>query len=276
MGWPEVRLASWADFQKVRDGVPKRSPGMTNYIFRGQADSGWRLEPSLTRELKKIRADITPEEGQRIEVELLNQFAANVRNHFSQEVADSRTNPAARWSLMQHHHAPTRLLDWTNEISVAAYFAVESHWDRNGAIWMVLAGTLNEAVKRSLHGAVINYEMLGCRRAEPVVQLWMEDHPHERVAAQDGLFTFCHQVFGDQENIIEQVCAPEAERSKLIRTVFCKIIIPRELKPTLLTKLKLENVTAESLFPGSDGFGRSLLDLARMMACNESPTAQAS
>lgn len=213
----------------------------------------------------KIYASVAPSEAEEIEKNLLNVFVKSFQPHFPQNVVDSRENPPLRWSLMQHHYAPTRLLDWTANLLVAAYFASESHWDTNGAIWIVHAKFLNDEVVRRLHGAKESYDMLQSPKAQPLVQLYFEDHPHDRIAAQHGLFTFCHQVFGDQEKLIEQVCQPESDRLKDQCTVFCKVIIPRDLKVKFMMELSHQGVTAESLFPGSDGYGRSLLELARMM-----------
>ena len=266
MAWPNLPLKSWGHFQRILEGIPKKDLGKVMYIFRGQADAKWRLDPSLTRELRRINADITSLEAEEIEVALLDYFVASFGQHFPQNVADSRTNPVLRWSLMQHHYAPTRLLDWTANLLVAAYFASESHWDSDGAIWIVHAKFLNDEVNRRFHGEVQNYEMLRSGQAQPVVQLYFEDRAHDRIAAQDGLFTFSHQVFGDQEEIIGRVCQTESEQLKDQCTVFCKVIVPRDLKPVFLGELSHRGVTANSLFPGSDGYGRSLLELARMMA----------
>ena len=77
-----------------------------------------------------------------------------------------------RWSLMQHYSGPTRLLDWTANLLVAVYFASESHWDEDGAIWIIYAKCLNDGVKSKFHGAVVNYDVLRCPRGSilsPVV-----------------------------------------------------------------------------------------------------------
>lgn len=45
--------------------------------------------------------------------------------------------------LMQHHHLPTRLLDWSESILTAIYFAARSHPDQDGVIWALSPNRLN-------------------------------------------------------------------------------------------------------------------------------------
>jgi hypothetical protein len=218
--------------------------------------------------LKKIDPGIVSVEAEEIEVALLNYFVATAGYYFSQEVLATRTDPAARWSLMQHHGGPTRLLDWTNNLLVAAFFAVNSHFDKDGAIWIVHAKFVNEGARRKLHSEPANYKMLRSAMAQAVVQIWMENGSHvERVVAQDGLFTFCHQIFGSQEDLIEEICQPEFDRcGEDGPQVFRKVTIPKGLKPAFLKRLDSMGVAPRSLFPGSNAFGKSLLELAQGMA----------
>jgi FRG domain len=83
--------------------------------FRGQGRSSWSLRPSLYRRQPDVAHAL------RVEEMLFLDF-----NNRSRMVAE-RANARGDWELsflMQHHRLPTRLLDWSRNLLIGAYFAV--------------------------------------------------------------------------------------------------------------------------------------------------------
>lgn len=108
------KLSSWKYFS---DYVNQELLDYTSYVFRGHADSSWKLEPTLDRVIKN------PESPKR-NVHLEN---------FKYEVRGRRgPNPSIMqdendwWALGQHHGLHTPLLDWTESPFVALYFAASN------------------------------------------------------------------------------------------------------------------------------------------------------
>jgi FRG domain len=93
---------------------PPAESGRDVWIFRGQADAKWPLASSLER-LDGLKPLWDSEEA------MLRQFREKV-HIYSDFVKDQLTTVDAL-SIMQHHGAPTRLLDWTYSPAVAAFFA---------------------------------------------------------------------------------------------------------------------------------------------------------
>ncbi len=78
----------------------------------------------------------------------------------------------------------------------------------------------------------------------------------ERMVAQQGLFCICRNILGDHENIVT-----DAFEGASSQELYRKLIIPKDQKKVFLSKLRNMNVTANALFPGLDGLGKSVREL---------------
>lgn len=111
------------------------------FIFRGQADSNWKLEPSFDRIFeflcKKDKVDAMKE--------LLRIF---------KQESEGLDVPSDVWNdeikslaLGQHYGLPTRLLDWTESPYIAPFFAFNDAVINNRASEYVAVWALNTTVE---------------------------------------------------------------------------------------------------------------------------------
>lgn len=106
----------WEKIHKYRKTMEGKG-----WVFRGQRDATRPLETSLRRDCKYFPGKL--EDPKNAEIALLREFRRRF-HHYSAYIP--REDDCLEWlSLMQHHGAPTRLLDFTYSIYVAAYFALE-------------------------------------------------------------------------------------------------------------------------------------------------------
>ena len=98
-------IDSWGEFVNIIG----RWPGFRNWCFRGQGQEDWKLEPSLTRHVDASRV---AKESWKLQEERISRIFRRKCHLF----IENTPNPddVLEWlALMQHHGAPTRLLDFT-------------------------------------------------------------------------------------------------------------------------------------------------------------------
>jgi hypothetical protein len=257
-----VSINSWSHFVEVADRFDVGPIESFAYAFRGQADATWPLTPRLLRHIRDT--GLSEAEALSTERKALAEFRSQAHLHVSTNILSSTTDTLSWWTLMQHHGVPTRLLDWTGSIYIAAYFAVSSELPVDGAVWVLHSNALHTGVDK-LHGPKAS----NVPRNEALIaeQFLKEGMPRtltiagrqsksDRMAIQQGVFTVSRSVLGDHGEIIGQTVANPADT-----THFAKLVIPSNLKLTFLRKLRSVNISGGPLFPGLDGLARSVAEL---------------
>ena len=254
--WGEKRLNGWRDFIEAIEPLA----GDEGFVlFRGQTrdDVKWSLKPSLVRAAEAFglpAADVI-----QVERTMLLQFRQVAHLYFPAPALPSTNNPIVDWlMLMQHHRAPTRLLDWTESPYVAAYFACIDDWDHDGVMWwfheMFLKMRTNDR-----YGDEEASPQLDDPDPPPRIHTLRGRASTERMLAQRGAFTICDHPLVDHADVI-----PGREGERLYNMGVSRFVIPGEHKRSILEQLRLANITAVSLFPGADGLGLGLGELLTM------------
>jgi hypothetical protein len=111
-----VRFDSWKETRNLLRDFP------VSWVFRGQCDSAYSLVTSLQRLSSPVTGNVElgPVVLPLIEQTILSRFKRQARNYDLSYVPTDED--ALAWlSLLQHHGAPTRLLDWTRSPFVACF-----------------------------------------------------------------------------------------------------------------------------------------------------------
>jgi hypothetical protein len=234
------------------------------WIFRGQ-----RCYPNLSTSLERAAKTYAPPKAdiREIEKNILREFKRRL-HHYTQDIPEEGDD--LEWlALMRHCGAPTRLLDWTRSFFVAAYFAVKSAKDRGFCeVWALDTQLFQAKTVLGKHRVCLIVERADRqgRKDEAIVDHLMICpeplvHPvnpfrlNERLTIQQRLFLFPGDVSRPfEENLSARKYRSESKGS--LRRL--KIVASREQRWEILRRLYRMNMSEAVLFPGLEGFSRSL------------------
>lgn len=221
-----------------------------SWCFRGQGNAEWSLETTLERSgFFKLYPNIEQD-----------YFADFVRSAHLFLNGDKEPKEIIEWlSLMQHHGAPTRLLDFTYSLYVASYFAFEdaSSNSKNVAIWMVNKDKLFNYYRKYYQQVFDEDVMNG---SEHYLKVFTKNdasciipleplYKNKRYFLQQSMFlslgNSC-ESFSDQLSFLH---------NELKSSVF-KFVLPSSIRNEVLRELEKMNVTRATLFPDIDGYAK--------------------
>jgi len=213
--------------------------------WRGQGDIEWRLQPAIYRE----------DCGPGYEQNIANLFKARAPARYEKSPAH---DDLARWLfLMQHYRLPTRLLDWTESVFVAVFFAVTDCPSRAGALWALNPYALSQSqtgcsVVFNPRGENLGNMFSAAFREVPqpddalalALPIWPEEIDF-RMVVQHSAFT----IHGHPNPLEDLACARNCVR---------KYEIPSEAKPDLRHQLDTLGFRESTLFPDLENLAKSL------------------
>ncbi len=227
-------------------------------LYRGHSNGSWNLKPSIFRDSILNKRDIFD-----LEAPFFHDFIGLSGNSLSTK--DS-------WEIlfcMRHYGIPTRLLDWTENLFVALYFALFPHNSsdlREPCIWILDPYSLNKKTK-SIGEYIINpeYELpqyfeMFCRNpideVSEEIKKKIPDLPialypfrkNDRIIAQSGLFT----MHGISNTGMDETPYEDC---------LFKLVIPPEIIDEIKKILKIAGFNRFSIYKDLDSLAQHLIDV---------------
>jgi hypothetical protein len=245
-----VKVNEWAEFVAMTE----RQDG---WAFRGVPDAGWTLLSSLSRRLQAYCPD-DPSLWPMREERALRVFRRKA--HIYVDDASTLDDALRCMALMQHHGAPTRLLDFTKSPFVAAFFALELATD-DAAVYALNTPALWSAAP--LFDASLNRDRIDPRIGDNFERFFLHNNqallwcgePAEldrRLVAQSGLFVMPGLLDRPLEAILQAYPAQDNE------PLLVKYVISQSIRQTAMNALYRMNITHSSLFPDLEGLAKSM------------------
>ncbi|MGB4222143.1 MAG: FRG domain-containing protein, partial [Smithellaceae bacterium] len=160
----DKQIATFEDFHRAVEAYSGKT-----VIFRGVRSTEHKLVPKIGR-YKKFKKSRDTVREERYMLRLFKE----------QAVSYMATIPDNNWewlAIMQHHGMPTRLLDWTRNPLVAAYFAVRKEHDGDSCVY---AFKSNQYINIEKNPDPFDRGKLG---------KFIPRHVTRRITAQTSLFT---------------------------------------------------------------------------------------
>jgi hypothetical protein len=257
-------LTNYIEFFLSNDIIARRNGESKTFLFRGQADIDYKLQPSV------FRRGLLKQEPRLIHELLIK----------SPEAFTPYDNAFQRLIKMQHYGLPTRLLDFTTNPLVALYFACIDKPDKDGEIIIVYdylerfdsLDVLDIAILSEYQGQRVK-EMVKFLEAKGGRKYSVENESersidletllqkvyipvsaplnNERIKRQQGTFVIANIGLGDRKNIYQKDAFDlkpiilENTSDEIKRSVR----IPHQEKKEIIAELDAIGINKSFLFP---------------------------
>ena len=242
--------------------------------FRGHSKIYNELTPGIYRQRYNNRFY----EGFRPDVE--QEFAEEFKRKAPSIVSNlPDVNNHLEWLfLMQHHGVPTRLLDWSENILVATFFAVCDDVKSDAELWSMLPWKLNNTLgfwglpvidkspelnflaSEIFHSnAEILRQDLNLKTIPNSPLAFLPPLKHPRMTSQQSAFTI-HPKGENTKTIIETI-----NDEKFLT----RYIIPKGLKTRFRRKLSALGIDYKSIFPDLEGLAKTIVENGKGLAWSQ-------
>ena len=219
-------------------------------LFRGHADSSWRLETTLERFKPDEQISVggyntyLTRAKPTVETITSRKWRLSKRMKLSYDAIVDEPPSVEFMAYARHHGYPSPLLDWSRSPYVALYFAfAKARKDQDAALFVFIKSP--DGVRS------------GSLQDPQICEVSRLSTSHVRHISQQSRYTICvRHVEGEEWAYCshEEVMQPQDSSQNSLQ----KIILPYSLRLEILDKLDHMNINGYTLFNTEDGLMESL------------------
>jgi len=218
-----------------------------NWIYRGHSNAKWNIESLAARDAKRLSLDV-----EAFESKAITSFKRRAKGLIPKS---EYPKGMLEWlSLLQHHGGPSRLLDFTYSFWVALFFATEFSC---GDCALFLLNT-KPLMKKNI--SVNHDKLLSCllrldkdhfivKKDFTSIQYCLPNNLNQRISIQNGVFVYQTNI---KDTFIKSCNSPISE------VELKKLVIKKSIINEIKSRLSKTICISSTLFPGIDGFARSM------------------
>jgi hypothetical protein len=196
------------------------SLNQSNLRFRGQADFGWQVQPSIYRFSNFQRYQTV-------------QFEKFLLDNRPPKPCPPLTHTAfeLEWLMIsQHYTVPTRLLDWTSDILIALYFACDDKDNirKDGAVFVCnqddypMFNAYNERAMESQALSFVSTNVVNPRMRLQAGSFMMWDHAPLDESTRESYDLWKYHQGQDKEFFLEKLRIRSSKKKSILQEL-CKI-----------------------------------------------------
>ena len=266
------QINSVSDLITWGDHLERLNTSSGPMLFRGQAEQFQNLAPTLARAARNGNQPVNHQAVVLLETSLLDGF----RTHYLQVQGMSQDMPLSSeltgksklevLSLMQHYEVPSRLLDWSDSVWTATFFACASSPQKDAELWFFDESILDltpsdmptaqvrKLIEESIGNAPPEYHQ---KWGMPYLAV-VEPIQSSRLTAQRGKLTACVNAQSDHAGLLWRL-ATMKHGGENTGQLFGRHVIRADRKSDILKYLETyKGISARTLFPDIVGLQRYL------------------
>ncbi len=278
---------TWRDILSLYENKYSGPPSDDlRWVFRGDRLDDDRTPADLKTKLEQVfdLYDVPYDKKEGCELETVRAFQRRAALYLEHE---PDKDDILEWlALMRHHGAPVRLLDCTYSFYLAVYMALAEN--STGAVWAINAAKFNKPriihvkieaegnkgqlddIRRKLRRKddILNIRSMGDKLDDLAIISYVMKNPlpllyavnpfrlNRRLTMQQGVLL----LVGDPKATFrENLASCFTDSQDLTQNVHATVLdVSKSERNRILWELKKMNISNDVLFPGLDGFAKSL------------------